>query len=95
MYLCNYNRWHIYNVISLKIFFLISQNFVIIPVFQTAYQKQPYIYCQRRFLWNSPPEIIVSINFGSEICLILCNTLSCVQSSDDKVLSAILSWRFR
>ena len=49
------------------IIYLISQNFDILSILQTADQKQTYIYCQRRFLWDSQPEIIVRVNFGSEI----------------------------
>ena len=70
----------------------ISQKFAILSILQTADQKQTYIYCQRRFWWDSQTEIIVRINFGSEISG---NAVSCAQSREDKVLSAILSWYSR
>ena len=49
----------------------ISQKFAILSILQTADQKQTYIYCQRRFWWDSQPEIIVRIDFGSEIPVML------------------------
>ena len=45
MYVCNWNKWHIYNVMSL-IIFLIGNLMLLL---MNANQKQPYIYSQDDF----------------------------------------------
>ena len=49
--------------LHMRHYFLMGFMFPLNYNFQNAYQKQSGIYCQRRFWWDSPSQVTVSISF--------------------------------